>query len=69
MASSFDISKAREHFPALNDKQMYFDNAGGSQTLQTVIDSCVESLHNDSIQQDSDIGTASPTISKPTTSN
>jgi len=39
MAASFDITKAREHFPALNDKQIYFDNAGGSQTLQAVIDS------------------------------
>jgi selenocysteine lyase/cysteine desulfurase len=35
----FDISKAREHFPALQQDQVFLDNAGGSQTLITVIDS------------------------------
>jgi selenocysteine lyase/cysteine desulfurase len=33
----FDISKAREHFPALQQDQVYLDNAGGSQALGEVI--------------------------------
>jgi hypothetical protein len=35
----FDISKAREHFPALKQDQVFLDNAGGSQTLGEVIES------------------------------
>jgi hypothetical protein len=37
--SSFSISESRENFPALKLPQVYFDNAGGSQTLGTVIES------------------------------
>lgn len=36
--SDFDIARVRSHFPALKGKQVYFDNAGGSQVLQEVID-------------------------------
>lgn len=43
--TSFDITKARGQFPALNEPQIYFDNAGGSQTLGTVIDSYVSQHH------------------------
>ena len=39
--SSFDITTTRDRFPALNQPQVFFDNAGGSQTLGTVIDSWV----------------------------
>jgi selenocysteine lyase/cysteine desulfurase len=39
MATTFDISKARERFPALQQDQVFLDNAGGSQTLGDVIDS------------------------------
>jgi len=39
--SSFDIASARERFPALKQPQVFFDNAGGSQVLGTVIDSYV----------------------------
>jgi hypothetical protein len=35
----FEISKAREHFPALKQDQVFLDNAGGSQALGDVIDS------------------------------
>jgi hypothetical protein len=35
----FNISKAREHFPALKQDQVFLDNAGGSQTLGEVIES------------------------------
>lgn len=36
--SSFDITATRKCFPALDKKQVYLDNAGGSQTLGTVIE-------------------------------
>jgi selenocysteine lyase/cysteine desulfurase len=38
MSSTFDITAVRNHFPALAGKQIYFDNAGGSQVLKEVID-------------------------------
>jgi phosphohistidine phosphatase SixA len=38
-AMSFAIDKAREHFPALQQDQVFLDNAGGSQALGDVIDS------------------------------
>lgn len=41
MTAQFDISKAREHFPALQQDQVFLDNAGGSQALGAVIDSYV----------------------------
>jgi selenocysteine lyase/cysteine desulfurase len=41
MATTFDISKAREQFPALQQDQVFLDNAGGSQALGSVIDSYV----------------------------
>lgn len=39
---AFDISKARERFPALQQDQVFLDNAGGSQTLDEVINSYVK---------------------------
>lgn len=39
MATDFDVESVRKHFPALHHQQVYFDNAGGSQVLQEVIDS------------------------------
>jgi hypothetical protein len=41
MTATFDISKAREQFPALQQDQVFLDNAGGSQALGSVIDSYV----------------------------
>jgi selenocysteine lyase/cysteine desulfurase len=41
MSGSFDISKARERFPALKQDQVFLDNAGGSQALGDVVDSYV----------------------------
>jgi selenocysteine lyase/cysteine desulfurase len=35
----FAIKNAREHFPALQQNQVFLDNAGGSQALGDVIDS------------------------------
>ena len=40
MTDSFSITKARAQFPALQQAhQVYFDNAGGSQVLDTVASS------------------------------
>ena len=36
---AFDVSKARSRFPALNQDQVFLDNAGGSQVLGDVIES------------------------------
>ncbi|GJC99729.1 aminotransferase class-V [Colletotrichum higginsianum] len=39
MTVQLDIAAVRAKFPALSQDQVFFDNAGGSQTLGTVIDS------------------------------
>ncbi|EQB54685.1 aminotransferase class-V [Colletotrichum gloeosporioides Cg-14] len=39
MSAQIDIAATRAKFPALSQDQVFFDNAGGSQTLGTVIDS------------------------------
>jgi selenocysteine lyase/cysteine desulfurase len=39
MSSSFDITTVRDKFPSLKQKQVYFDNAGGSQILGSVVTS------------------------------
>ena len=39
--SKLDVSAIRAAFPALQQDQVFLDNAGGSQTLGTVIDSSV----------------------------
>jgi len=36
---TFDVQAARMHFPALDQSQVFFDNAGGSQVLGEVIES------------------------------
>lgn len=48
---SSDDATHRDRFPALqNTDQVYFDNAGGSQTLGTVIDSIRDYLSNNNVQ-------------------
>ena len=44
MATTFDVKAVRDHFPALKEDQVYFDNAGGSQVLKEVIDSSVDNV-------------------------
>lgn len=39
MTSHFDVHAVRKQFPALGSSEIYFDNAGGTQTLGEVIDS------------------------------
>jgi selenocysteine lyase/cysteine desulfurase len=36
MAAALDMDEVRGSFPALAGEQVYFDNAGGSQTLGEV---------------------------------
>ncbi|RFU73885.1 aminotransferase class-v [Trichoderma arundinaceum] len=42
--------QVRDRFPALRQNQVYFDNAGGSQTLDTVIDSIRDYLSSTNVQ-------------------
>ncbi|KAK5990752.1 Aminotransferase-like protein FGM3 [Cladobotryum mycophilum] len=49
MSSPFE-ERVRARFPALKRDQVYLDNAGGSQTLDTVIDSIRDYLVNDNVQ-------------------
>ncbi|KAH7065653.1 pyridoxal phosphate-dependent transferase [Paraphoma chrysanthemicola] len=46
----FEINKAREHFPALQQDQVFLDNAGGSQALGEVIDSITAYLSKTNVQ-------------------
>ncbi|EJT81999.1 cysteine desulfurase [Gaeumannomyces tritici R3-111a-1] len=48
--TQLDIAKVRGSFPALAGEQVFFDNAGGSQTLGTVIDSIRDYLTNTNVQ-------------------
>ncbi|KAI9711191.1 MAG: hypothetical protein M1820_002178 [Bogoriella megaspora] len=50
MAAIFDIDKARSHFKALRLNQCFMDNAGGSQTLDTVADSISKYLMSTNVQ-------------------
>ncbi|KAH7392456.1 pyridoxal phosphate-dependent transferase [Phaeosphaeria sp. MPI-PUGE-AT-0046c] len=46
----FDISKSRERFPALQQDQVFLDNAGGSQALGDVISSMTAYLSKTNVQ-------------------
>ncbi|KAI0523843.1 aminotransferase class-V [Xylaria bambusicola] len=48
--SKFDIEDARSRFPALAGDQIFFDNAGGSQTLGSVIDAIRDYLSRTNVQ-------------------
>ncbi|GIC88845.1 putative aminotransferase [Aspergillus udagawae] len=50
MASEFDIARVRTRFPALNAEQVFLDNAGGSQVLDTVIESITCYLSTTNVQ-------------------
>ncbi|KAH5523506.1 hypothetical protein HBI52_058680 [Parastagonospora nodorum] len=60
----FDISKAREHFPALQQDQVYLDNAGGSQALEEVIRSMTEYLSKTNVQLGASYHTGSQSNTK-----
>ncbi|KAI0432097.1 aminotransferase class-V [Xylaria sp. FL1042] len=48
--SSFDIETLRSQFPGLARDQVFFDNAGGSQTLGTVIEAIRDYLAQTNVQ-------------------
>ncbi|KAJ2990495.1 hypothetical protein NUW58_g2923 [Xylaria curta] len=48
--SNFDIETVRSQFPALANDQVFFDNAGGSQTLGTVIEAIRDYLSRTNVQ-------------------
>ncbi|EFQ28760.1 aminotransferase class-V [Colletotrichum graminicola M1.001] len=50
MSAQLDIAATRAKFPALALDQVFFDNAGGSQTLGTVIDSIRDYLSQTNVQ-------------------
>ena len=52
MSTAFDVTSARNHFPALSGptKQVFFDNAGGSQVLAEVIKSIQKYLGETNVQ-------------------
>ncbi|THY92426.1 PLP-dependent transferase [Aureobasidium pullulans] len=62
MAQTFDVTALRKHFPALDKKQVYFDNAGGSQVIKEVIDSVSEYLSGTNVQ----LGASYPVAQKST---
>ncbi|PYI02979.1 PLP-dependent transferase [Aspergillus sclerotiicarbonarius CBS 121057] len=47
---AFDIAQARSRFPALNQEQVFLDNAGGSQVLDSVIESVTSYLSKTNVQ-------------------
>ncbi|ORY65844.1 aminotransferase class-V [Pseudomassariella vexata] len=49
-SSPMDISNTRSKFPALQQDQVFFDNAGGSQILGTVIESIANYLSSTNVQ-------------------
>ncbi|KAI1435340.1 aminotransferase class-V [Xylaria sp. CBS 124048] len=48
--SDFNIETVRSQFPALSEDQVFLDNAGGSQTLGTVIEAIRDYLSRNNVQ-------------------
>ncbi|KAF1838448.1 PLP-dependent transferase [Decorospora gaudefroyi] len=61
---TFDISKARDRFPALQQDQVFLDNAGGSQALGDVIDSISQYLSKNNVQLGASYHTGSKSNTK-----
>jgi selenocysteine lyase/cysteine desulfurase len=53
-SSSFDVIKARSHFPSLNSGFIFADNAGGSQAAKLVVDRICDYLLNTNVQLGAD---------------
>src|SRR6266480_1894209 len=62
MALSFDVAAARRHFPALDQPQVFMDNAGGSQVLSSGIDGIATYLSTTNVQ----LGATYPVAQKST---
>lgn len=52
--TSFDVSKARSHFPSLTSGYIFADNAGGSQAAKEVVDRISDYLLNTNVQLGAD---------------
>lgn len=50
MSAKFDITTAKKRFPALNQDQVFLDNAGGSQMLGDAIESIVQYVSKNNVQ-------------------
>ncbi|KAF2015662.1 PLP-dependent transferase [Aaosphaeria arxii CBS 175.79] len=50
MPGSFSINNARKRFPALQQDQVFLDNAGGSQALGDVVDAITQYLSKTNVQ-------------------
>ena len=48
--ASFDVQAARRQFPALDQPQVFFDNAGGTQALGQVVQSILDYLTKTNVQ-------------------
>lgn len=48
--AALDITAVRRQFPALDQPQVYFDNAGGSQILRSAADSIKDYLYTHNVQ-------------------
>ncbi|KAI8938673.1 hypothetical protein NX059_004541 [Plenodomus lindquistii] len=61
---TFAISESRKRFPALQQDQVFLDNAGGSQTLGDVIDSIAQYLSKTNVQLGASYHTGSQSNTK-----
>ena len=64
MSSGLNISSTRARFPALQHDQVFFDNAGGSQTLDTVINSIKDYLSFNNVQMGASYSTGQKSTAK-----
>ena len=62
MTAAFDVAAVRKHFPALDQPQVFMDNAGGSQVLSSVINSISSYLSTTNVQ----LGATYPVAQKST---
>ena len=62
VTTAFDVQAIRAQFPALSQKQVYMDNAGGAQVLGSVIDSITNYLKTNNVQ----LGASYPVSQKST---
>ena len=50
MPAELNVAAVRAQFPALAQKQVFMDNAGGAQVLKTVIDAISSYLSSTNVQ-------------------
>ena len=62
--ASLSITDIRARFPALSQRQVFMDNAGGSQVLGSVIDSITAYLRTTNVQLGASYPVAQQSTSK-----